>query len=326
MLTTLEPARTPPAQTSWSAGPLRTARLRTGLQRLVFGETYEDVEIELRAFAPRARVFAIAGAGATARALAAAGHRVTAVDISAAQIEYAQARALGGAARRGAVEQLLAWGRSLARVGGWSAKRIETFLALEDCQKQLACWDRWFDTPAWRMGFETLLGPRLLSLWYRNPFVHALPPNFGNVLRERLRRGWAAHANRDNPYAALLLLGKSPAVSAPAQHPIRFVCADAAEFLESAAPSSFDAFALSNIGDGAPMEYTRRLRAAIARAAAPGAVVVSRSFAEPGEGIKTNQALLDRSFLWGMVSVTKAAEGIQGSCAGNAGDGSCCTS
>jgi methylase of polypeptide subunit release factors len=38
-------------------------------------------------FKPQSRVFAIAGAGCTARALAAAGHFVTAVDINARQLE-----------------------------------------------------------------------------------------------------------------------------------------------------------------------------------------------------------------------------------------------
>jgi S-adenosylmethionine:diacylglycerol 3-amino-3-carboxypropyl transferase len=174
MLNTLEPERTTdrtsmhtpiptpirtPIRTGWAGGPMRA-----GARRLIFGETYEDAAIELRAFAPRARVFAIAGAGATARALAAAGHRVTAVDVSAAQIEYARARAAGGAARMGAAERLLGWGRTLARAAGWSARRIETFLALEDCAEQVEYWDRWLDTPAWRAAFETLLGPRLLGI------------------------------------------------------------------------------------------------------------------------------------------------------------------
>lgn len=333
LLTTLEPVRTP-----WNGGPLRKGPLTTRPERLIFGETYEDAAIELSAFAPQSRVFAIAGAGATARVLAAAGHRVTAVDISAGQIEYAKARAAGAAAqtgaavKTGAAERLLAWGRALAAASGWRRGRVEEFLALEDCAVQTAYWDRWLDTPAWRAAVDVFLGPRLLGLWYRNPFVRALPGDFGRLLRERLRRGWATHANRANPYAALLLLGKTPPEPVPAPgtkpKPIRFVCADAAEFLESAAPASFDAFALSNIGDGATPEYMCRLNAAIRRAAAPGAMAVMRSFAEPADAIGANWALRDRSLVWGAVNVAKVpgvVDVVDESCAEQAGGESCCT-
>jgi SAM-dependent methyltransferase len=323
MLTMLEPVRTP-----WSAGPLRMRR-----ERLIFSETYEDAAIELRAFAPRSRVFAIAGAGATARALAAAGHSVTAVDISPAQIDYAKARAAGGVAqtgaavKTGAAERLLAWGRALAVAAGWRRERVEEFLTLDDCAAQTAYWDRWLDTPAWSAAVEVLLGPRMLGLWYRSAFVRSLPRDFGRLLRERLRRGWATHANRANPYAALLLMGKTPPEPGRALEPIRFVCADAAEFLESAAPASFDAFALSNIGDGATQEYMRRLNAAIRRAAAPGAMQVTRSFAEPVGGTEENSAAQDRSLLWGVVGVAKVpgvVDVVDVGCAEQAGGESCC--
>jgi SAM-dependent methyltransferase len=323
MLTTLEQGETP-----WRAGPLRMRP-----ERLIFSETYEDAAIELRAFAPRSRVFAIAGAGATARALAAAGHRVTAVDISAAQIDYAKARAAGGVAqtgaavKTGAAERLLAWGRALAVAAGWRRERVEEFLTLDDCAAQTAYWDRWLDTPAWSAAVEVLLGPRLLGLWYRSAFVRSLPRDFGRRLRERLRRGWATHANRANPYAALLLMGRMPPEPGRALEPIRFVRADAAEFLESAAPASFDAFALSNIGDGATQEYMRRLNAAIRRAAAPGAMQVTRSFAESVGGTEENSAAQDRSLLWGVVEVAKVpgvVDAVDVGCAEQAGGESCC--
>jgi hypothetical protein len=314
MPATIEPMRTP--STSWTSGPLR-APLATGSRQLIFGETYEDAAIELAAFAPRSRVFAIAGAGATARALAAAGHRVTAVDVNAAQVEYAKARTEGSVAEAGAAERLLAWGRALAVAAGWSRRRVEQFLELEDCAEQVAYWDRRLDTPAFRLAMETLLAPRLLQIWYRNPFVRSLPRNFGGAIRTRLRRGWATHANRGNPYAALLLAGKTPeAAHAPRLEsaPIRFVCADAAEFLESVAPESFDAFALSNIGDGATANYMRRLRTVVERAATPGAVVVMRSFAEPANLAGGNWAARDRSLLWGVIEVGSASRMRDKSC------------
>jgi Protein of unknown function (DUF3419) len=100
--------------TAWRRGPFR---LRP--RGPIFGQTYEDSAIELRVFKPQSRVLAIAGAGCTARALAAAGHFVTAVDINPRQLGYARRRADGEPARRGVVEDLLTIGRNLATLAGW---------------------------------------------------------------------------------------------------------------------------------------------------------------------------------------------------------------
>src|SRR5262249_62068384 len=85
---------------------------------VLFGRMYEDAAIELRAFAGRERVFAIASAGCTARALAAAGHRVTAVDVNPRQLGYARARADGAPGVEGTAGPLLAAARrSLGLIG-----------------------------------------------------------------------------------------------------------------------------------------------------------------------------------------------------------------
>ena len=65
-----------------SATPWQAGAFHGRVPQLLFGTMYEDPQIELQAFAPQCRVFCIAGAGSTARALAANGHRVTAVDIN----------------------------------------------------------------------------------------------------------------------------------------------------------------------------------------------------------------------------------------------------
>jgi len=290
------------SSTPWRRGPFR---LRPRCP--IFGQTYEDCAIELRVFKSQSRVLTIAGAGDTARALAAAGHSVTAIDINARQLAYARMRAEGGPAGRGVIEYLLAFGRNLAILAGWSRPRLSHFLSLSDASEQVEYWDHWLDTPKWRAVVDMLLAPHLLGLSYASPFVHALPRDFGERIRQRLRRGWSLHANRSNPYASALLLGKAPVENGRAVFPVRFVCADAAEFLENS-PAAFDAFALSNIGDGASLTYQRRLRAAVERAAAPGAVLVTRSFAEPvaetGPDAAANWAAQDRSLLWGVVEVS----------------------
>jgi SAM-dependent methyltransferase len=286
------------ASTPWRRGPFRVQSHQT-----TFGQTYEDSEIELRAFRQRSRVFSIAGAGYTARALAAAGHRVTAVDIDARQLAYAKSRAEGEPGRMGTVEHVLALGRGFAALAGWNRAKLAEFLNLSDCARQIEYWDRWLDTRLWRATVDALLSPHLLSLCYAGPFVASLPQDFGRQIRRRLRRCWASHSNRSNPYAASLLLGAPFIDPGPPAIPIQFVCADAADFLESSPPSAFDAFALSNIGDGASSEYLHRLRRAMEHAAAPDAVVVSRTFAEPDSDTATNCATRDRSMLWGVVDV-----------------------
>jgi len=291
------------AATPWRTGPFRRWR-----HKLSFGRTYEDSGIELRAFEPRSRVFSIAGAGCTARALAAAGHHVTAVDINPLELGYAQSRAAGGPLRIGVAERLLAFGRNLAKLAGWSRAKLTDFLNLSDPAEQVEYWDRRLDTEAWRLAVDKLLAPRLLGACYASPFVDALGRDFGPRLRQRLRRTWATHPNSSNPYAASLLLGRPPVEPNAPEFPIQFVCAEAADFLESCPPRVFDGFSLSNIGDGAPPDYLRRLGMAIGHAAAPKAMVVARTFAEPGPNTVRNWASADRSSLWGVVEVSCAAE------------------
>jgi S-adenosylmethionine:diacylglycerol 3-amino-3-carboxypropyl transferase len=270
---------------------------------------YEDATIELRAFHPRSRVFCIAAAGCTARTLAAAGHPVTAVDISPMQLAYARSRAAGSPLQMGRVERMMALARKFAILVGWSRRNLTGFLRLSDPAEQLDYWDRRLDTRRWRAVMDALLSRHFLGLRYSGPFLESLPRDFGKQLRGRLRRGWASHSNRDNPYAALLLSGTPPVEPGAPEIPINFVCADAAEFLEGCMPACFDSFAMSNIGDGAPPGYLRRLRDAIERAAAPGAVIVTRTFAEPSDSTIANWAALDRSLLWGVVEVNRVEGG-----------------
>lgn len=292
------------AATPWRHGPFKRAP-----RGVIFGTMYEDPEIELSAFQSRRRVFCIASAGSTARALAAVGHSVTAVDINPQQIAYAQSRVAGSASQLGRVERLMALGRIFGRALGWNRVNLSEFLKLSNPEEQLAYWDHHLATRRWQLVFDKLLTPHILGLCYSGPFIESLPRDFGKQIRHRLRRGWARYSNRDNPYAALLLLGRLPAEASVCVSQINFICADAADFLENCRPAAFDAFTLSNIGDGAPPEYLRRLSAAIEHAAAPGAVVVTRTFAEPKKSTVENWTAVDRSLLWGAVEVNRVEAG-----------------
>jgi hypothetical protein len=285
--------------TAWQAGRLDTRR---GPQRLLFGNTYEDVAIERAAFHGKGRVFCIASAGATAHALA-DGHDVVACDIKPAQLAYAERRAAGGPAEAGDAERAMRMARAFMPLVGWRAAVVRAFLALSDVSEQLAFWAAHLETRRFRAGFDALMSPAILRAVYAPRLLAALPPRFGSVLRKRLERGFGRHANASNPYARALLLGETSSEPCPAASNIRFVEADAASWLESCPARSFDAFSLSNILDGAASAYRARLARAVRRAATDEAVVVWRSFAEPRDGITRNHAADDRSLLWGVVDV-----------------------
>ncbi len=287
-------------ETAWEAGRFDAG---PGPKRLLFGRMYEDAAIEAAAFVPGARIFCIASAGCMAMALA-PRHAITAVDINAVQLAYAEQRAAGGPMRRGAAERVLSLGRRLMPLFGWSRRTVRSFLALDQPAEQVAFWNQHLNTVAFRWATDRLLSLAWLKSAYASSFLDVLPEHFGRVLRSRLERCWKTHPNRANPYARDLLLGELPTPSArPVGGKIRFVCDDAASFLESCAPGSFDGFTLSNILDGATESYQQRLFAAVRRAGTPDSVVVLRSFTEPSHESATNLATRDRSILWGIVDV-----------------------
>jgi len=287
-------------ETAWEAGRFDAGR---GPQKLLFGRMYEDAAIEAGAFAAGARVFCIASAGCMAMALA-ASRAVTAVDLNPVQLAYAEQRTTGGPMRQGAAERVLSLGRRLMPLFGWSRRSIRAFLALDEPAEQLAFWNQHLNTAAFRWATDRLFSLAWLQSVYASPFLAVLPPHFGRVIRLRLERCWTLHPNRTNPYARDLLLGEPSNTSLPpGSAAIRFVCADAASFLESCAPCSFDGFALSNILDGATERYRQRLFAAVRHAGAPDGVVVLRSVAEPSHESANNRAAHDRSILWGVVDV-----------------------
>jgi S-adenosylmethionine:diacylglycerol 3-amino-3-carboxypropyl transferase len=274
----------------------------------MFGWTHEDTAIELSAFAGRERVFCIAGGGCAALQLAAAGHEVTAVDVNPAQIAYVRERASGLPPRAGHIEALMARMRKGFPAIGWTPNRLRTFLHFDDPAAQADYWNRVLDTSLWRASLRTLLSRWVLRLAYAAPLVRALPRDFSAILRRRLARSWAAHPNRNNPYAWRMLTGAAAFDSAPGPQTIRLVCSDAAAFLESCRPDAFDAFSLSNVLDGASPEYAERLRGAVRQAGSRDAIVITRSFAELGEQGMWNRVADDRSLIWGSVDVRPVSE------------------
>jgi len=273
---------------------------------VLFGRMYEDASIELAAFRPGGRVMCIASAGCTAMKLA-PEHEVVAIDINPVQLTYAERRFAGDPGFRGRAERIMDFMRFFAPLAGWWPSRVRAFLELEIPDEQMAYWERELNTWRFRMAIDGLFSFTALRSVYSPRLLDFLPKRLGSVMRARMERCFARHPNRSNPYARSLLLGElSNEPPPPEAREVRLVHADAASFLESEPPGSFDGITLSNILDGADEAYRARLLAAVKRAAAPDAMTVLRSFGDADAGSPFNRAEDDRAMLWGSVLVRPA--------------------
>lgn len=291
--------------TVWERGRLDS---RVGPRQVLFGRMYEDASIELDAFRPGGRVMCIASAGCTAMKLA-PEHEVVAIDINPVQLTYAERRFAGDPGFRGRAERIMDFMRFFAPLAGWWPSRVRAFLELDDPGEQMAYWERELDTWRFRMAIDGLFSFTALRSVYSPRLLDFLPKRLGSVMRARMERCFAHHPNRNNPYARSLLLGElSVEPPPPEAQEIRLVHTDAASFLESEPPGSFDGITLSNILDGADEAYRERLLAAVKRAAAPDAMTVLRSFGDADADSPFNRSEDDRAMLWGSVLVRPAAE------------------
>jgi S-adenosylmethionine:diacylglycerol 3-amino-3-carboxypropyl transferase len=312
------------AKTPWLTG--RLGRFGTG-QRLLFGATYEDPQIEIAKFDGCQTIVCIAGAGDLARSLAAAGFSVTALDLNQKQIDYAIARSNGGEFRRGSAERIMALGRLLLRGAGWSTSRMNALAKSATTNEQVAIWHS-LTSGVSGLVLRVLLSPARLAAAFRPEFVSLVGVGFASRLIETLTVAMANVPNCDNPFAQLLFLGRPAPLSEGKANKVnpRFVCADILSFLSSLSPGSLDAAAMSNIGDGAPESFRVELDRELRRALKPGAPVTVRTMGNvdslssmvqlgtlganrlgPGSPSRSTQAkqlaATDRSLMWSGLEV-----------------------
>ena len=281
------------AITAWSAGRLAGS----GAQRLLFGRMYEDPEVEARCLPP-GRVLTIASAGDMSFALAASGREVVAVDVNPAQVEYVRGRMAGSPWRAGQADRYLALATSALPAMGLTRRRLQRFFELDDPAIQVDAW-RKLAGRRFRAAMAFAFGPAL-RLAYRGDLARALPPRFAAELSSRLERGFGIHSNRRNPLARALF--GLPATPTPAQE-IEVVEAEVLDYIRRQPAQSFDAFAFSNIADGAPAGFRDELMAAARGASRTGAIAVLRSLALPHRSADADRAATDRGLIWGGIEV-----------------------
>jgi hypothetical protein len=291
--------------TPWAVGRLGG----TGATSLLFGRMYEDPSIELDALRGRSNILAIASAGDTVIALARAGHRVTAVDINPSQISYVAERLQGGPSREGQADRLLSIGRQLLRPAGWTRTRLGHLSAMTDCAAQVVEWRR-LTSGVSGAALRAVLSPAALRVRYRAEFTDAAAHLRGE-LALRIEHGLAAHANSANPWAQVLFTGRWPDLedaSGPIVDGVCLHCADIATHLEQVPAGTYDGFTLSNMLDGTPDAYRRRLFTALRRAGTPGAIVVLRTLGTAAHPAAAADAVRDRALIWGGLTIATIEE------------------
>ncbi|WP_203918041.1 hypothetical protein [Rugosimonospora africana] len=310
---------TPATDSPWQAGRLTPGRR----PQVMFGRMYEDHAVELDLFPPGSRALVIASAGDTAAALARAGHRVTAVDISATQLGYARDRLAGGPTLTGTAERLMRIGRAAAAaVPAWRPPAMTRFLELTDPVEQARWWRQELDRPMLRALMAAGLRPAgPLAGILRPGLRDVIPSRFDVVFRRRIAACVARYPNATNPWAWRLLLGRErpggtgsddtgpgdtgPGDTAPYDAGpgpvtgIEWVHADVVEHLRQVPAGRYDAVSLSNVLDGPSPAFAAGMREALRHAVRPGGPVILRSFHDrsplPG------RPLGDRCPLWGAV-------------------------
>ena len=297
--------------TPWEAGRFDRRR---GPKKILFGRMYEDPSIEASVFPPAGRVFCHRLRGLHRHGARRAPPR----DGGRHQPRAARLRRRrldGAPMETGTAERVMGLLRKLLPLAGWRRATVEAFLALDDpggAARVLARarWTPRFFRAGFDLGLSVYRPPRRLRL--------ALPPGPAAALRPRDARADGAllrHAPQpDEPLRARApprrrsraagartraLAGEVEPRGGRRRRLPRGLPRRAASTASPSRTSSTARPRATGTGSSPPSRH----------AAAPGSVVVLRSFAEPGGARRgrTSRAR-DRSMLWGVVEARAAGD------------------
>ena len=164
-------------------------------------------------------------------------------------------------------------------------------------EEQSELWLREWNTPAWDRYLGVLANRTIWTRIVREPGMSHIPADLDIVASIRGRFDAAAQRGlfRESPWAWLIFHGRLDASGPLPPHlqaahfealrtrtgRVRCVRASLVDFLQQAAPESFDAFSISDFGSYANDAQYAATWHAMARAAAPGAIVCERQFLVP---------------------------------------------
>lgn len=266
-----------------------------------FAVVREDPELELELVdrTRAAHALVVASGGCTAIALAARrpGLRVTAFDLSPAQIAHAKAKvelvASGQSAalnvatsdptahnQAGEFERLFRALRAFLAELVIAPGEIERFFSVGTSaaeRRELAA--RWRSAPQWAPAFAALFTPSVLVAMFGPDAVrHAAPGSYGPYFQRAFERGLAREDAGENPFLAHVLLGRYTE-AAPPPYPVPAPRGDVTwvEGSLDAVPDlqRFGVVSLSNVFDWSDDDLVRDWAARLA-SLRPGSAVLVR--------------------------------------------------
>ena len=171
-------------------------------------------------------------------------------------------------------------------------RAVRALLAAQGVEQQREVWQRLANRRRFGALFSLALSPMILRAFYGDALRAGLPLDLGARVRGNIERTLLDLPVASNPYIVSLLRGRlarqrddwpvalRPDSFAPIgsrlDHLI-LTCADATEWLDAQPERSIDFFGLSNVVEAIETESAAPLLRAVARAAAPGALVCVRT-------------------------------------------------
>jgi S-adenosylmethionine-diacylglycerol 3-amino-3-carboxypropyl transferase len=270
-------------------------------ERVKFAVVREDPDLEARlveAVAARA-VLVVASGGCTALSLAARfpGVRVTAFDISPAQLDHvrdkARAVAAGdlralnvgdddpaGICQRGHFEGLFRVLRAFVEDLVAPRAEIEAFFSPAPPERRAALVEGWTTSRYWPAAFATCFNEPLLHAMFGPAATqHAAPGSYPAYFQRAFERGLARPDAAHNPFLQHVLLGRYLDRDAPAYaRAARPLDVDLVLGSLSDVPDlgRFDVVSLSNVFDWSDDATVAAWAGALAAAARPGSAVIVR--------------------------------------------------